>query len=78
MVIYEGKISDASEHLDMLDNLEASRLADEIAIRDVVASGQFTEEEARALMSGPEPIDEIREWAKTAQKIDDKSILDQK
>lgn len=56
-VIYRGLVSDASEHLPMLDNQEANTMADEIAIRQAVESGTFTEAEARALMSGSsEPL----------------------
>jgi hypothetical protein len=40
----------------MLDNPEASRMADELAIRQAVESGMFTEDEAR-LMSGEEDLE---------------------
>jgi len=61
MVIQDGKVSDASEHLPLLSNPDASSMADELAIREAVASGLFTEEEARALMSGPEDLTSLCE-----------------
>jgi hypothetical protein len=51
-VYFNGKRSDASEHLAWLDNPEANALADEEAIRQAMVCG-LSREEASAMMSGP-------------------------
>jgi hypothetical protein len=68
LVLPGGQVSDAPIHYYLLDNPEASRLSDELAIAEAVASSGLREEEARSLMEGDEDLESLKGFGVT--KID--------
>lgn len=55
-VEFEGRVSDGSEHRPMLDNPEANKYADQLAIEAAREIG-ISEEDIQKYMVGPTDID---------------------